>query len=120
MAWVLNDPPPRYGEELAECQRYQLLSGDDTDTGSLCALSLSHFSNGGTYRCFLPTPVTLRGTPVIIGTPFLYSVATDQKVNGGTVSIHSVQNNGVLLDVTGVSQPVYVWFANRSGVDCNL
>lgn len=22
MAWVLNDPPPRYGEELAKCQYY--------------------------------------------------------------------------------------------------
>lgn len=109
--WVLNDPPPNYALELTKCQRYQMF-------GTICADYLSKYNE--VYRCFLPLPVTLRGTPTVVGTPNFYSVATDLTVIGPTVLVHEVTENGVLLDITGATQPVYVWFATDSGVDANL
>lgn len=61
MTWILNDPPPKFGAELAECQRYQIN----------CNLSNSPYARFGigavhttTYAFVqVPIPVTMRGRP---------------------------------------------------------
>lgn len=61
MAWLLNDPPPRYGEELAKCQRYALgLNSHKT--------SYSRFGEGQAYAAnaasiLIPLPVSMRARP---------------------------------------------------------
>lgn len=61
--WVLNDPPPKYGEELAKCQRYQ------TDL-NIFHSGYARFGLGYAYAETLayvqiPLPTTIRAFPTV-------------------------------------------------------
>ncbi len=57
--WVLNDPPPDYGQELAKCQRYQQVI-------SATASFRSSFYQPNFIAFTIPCPVTLRCTPALV------------------------------------------------------
>ena len=62
--WMLNDPPPNKAQELAKCQRYQVvlntnLGGAYTPFGTGVVIS-QNFA-----RVIIPLPATLRATPTI-------------------------------------------------------
>ena len=107
--WKLFEIPD-YSEDLAKCQRYGLFSGD----GMLESVPLT-----GGYA-MMPTPVTLRAKPVIVGNVVVYDMNTNQPIPDTTVSVHSVMGNGVLLQVSGTNGLVYVYFPNGSGLLAEL
>lgn len=113
MAWILNDPPPKFWAELAECQIYQLIAD-----APMYALYLSSSSS---YKyCLLPLPVTPRGNPTIIGIPVAVRIENGQVLSGASVSTYQVSGNGVVLRVSGASEPCNVCFPVGSGLDFNL
>ena len=58
---LANDPPADYGEQLALCQRYyQKISRDPIGVGYI-------ISTGTTAYIAVPTPVTMRTTPTLVG-----------------------------------------------------
>jgi len=58
---LANDPPADYGEQLALCQRYyQTISHDPVGTGYISGA-------GTTAYITVPTPVTMRTTPTLVG-----------------------------------------------------
>lgn len=62
--WILNDPPPKFGAELAECQRYQI-------NCNLLNSAYARFGIGivrsSTYAYVqVPIPVTMRGKPTAL------------------------------------------------------
>lgn len=61
MAWVLNDPPPRYGEELAECQRYQPFLSNNNGHGSPIGIGGAFSTKDAVI--YIPTPVTIAKRP---------------------------------------------------------
>lgn len=103
---------PDYGETLARCQRYGLFSG----TSDLNAVPLS------IGQAFLPTPVTMRAKPVIVGTPVVYNADTNSEVAGALVSVINVKQNGVVLQISGASAPErgYVLFPASTGLSAEL
>lgn len=112
--WVLNDPPPKYGKALNECQRYQIISDNN-----LYAPYLS--TSAGSRYCLLPLPTTPREvTPSIIGNPVVCSVATDLPISGASIISRFMSINGVVLRVSGGTEPCYVNFPTVSGLDFNL
>lgn len=58
--WVLNDPPPNKGLELAKCQRYQMVY---VYGGTIVGTALFYSSTSAYYSIFLP--VDMRASPVI-------------------------------------------------------
>lgn len=109
--WNLFETPD-YGETLARCQRYGLFSG----TSDLNAVPLS------IGQAFLPTPVTMRAKPVIVGTPVVYNADTNSEVAGALVSVINVKQNGVVLQISGASAPErgYVLFPASTGLSAEL
>lgn len=101
-----------FGETLARCQRYGLFSG----TSDLNAVPLS------IGQAFLPTPVTMRAKPVIVGTPVVYNADTNSIADGAIVSIIGVKQNGVVLQISGLSAPErsYVLFPTSTGLSAEL
>jgi len=117
--WVLSDPPPNKALESAKCQRYQIF-------GELVGSKLWHnTSYAGSF--FVPTPVSLRIKPSLIGSikyyktheepadfPSASSVVLNKMGNGIYVyvdshdeSIHFDEIYGILIDT-------------QSGFDANL
>ena len=103
---------PDYGETLARCQQYGLFSGEN----ALYAVPLS------IGQAFLPTPVTMRAKPVIVGTPVVYNADTNSEATGAMVSVLNVTQNGVLLQLSGASAPTrgYVLFPAGTGLSAEL
>ena len=62
--WVLNDPPPDYGEELAKCQRYfmRFVGVDDTRQGGILFRS---GADSTTINVSVPLHVTMRANPTV-------------------------------------------------------
>lgn len=56
MSWILNDAPPKYGEELAECQRYFYRLSGQRFRLSGCTLNSLYFD--------IPLPA-MRARPAI-------------------------------------------------------
>ena len=118
LGWIDDDgnvhlfETPDYGEELARCQRYGLFSG----ASDLNAVPMS------IGQAFLPTPVTMRAKPVIVGTPVVYNADTNNVADGAIVSIIGVKQNGVVLQISGLSAPErsYVLFPISTGLSAEL
>ena len=104
--WVLNEIPD-YATELLKCQRY-LLYGPIEATNQT-----------GTYS-LLPTPIRMRAKPSILGTPKVYTVATNRLVDQATVSVTSVINNCVILRATGTTEQCYIAFTSEAGLTAEL
>lgn len=69
MAWVLNDPPPRYGEELAECQRMVINLTQGADAYKEFAVGFANIASPNTLKVIVPLPIGMRSrpTPIVIG-----------------------------------------------------
>lgn len=64
--WVLNDPPPNFQQELAKCQRYQVVYNF---TEQYQTVGTGSFNGTGKYvYVSISLPVPLRGKPVITST----------------------------------------------------
>lgn len=99
MSWVLNDPPPKFGAELAECQRYYL-------PGNIYgSLIWKYAPDKGAY--FIPTPVEMRGTPTIIGEV--------KAKRAGSLNDVIIQANQI--DVYLHSNGIYLYLKNQSGIN---
>lgn len=105
--WVLNEVP-EYGGQLAGCQRYALLSQGIMESVPMCQGFI-----------FVPTPVTMRSKPVIVGAPSVWAFETNAQIPDATVSVHSIMPNGVLLSTTA-TVPAYVYFGAGSGLSADL
>lgn len=94
--WVLNEIP-KFGDQLAECQRYALvLRGAEQFYGGKV------FNTDATkVDIFIPTPVTMRTTPVFsqIETPPVLQIITGHGVFSVTqLTVHDKTTNGVSLE----------------------
>lgn len=91
--WVLNEIP-NYGEGLARCQRY-LVPLDNL--ARYRAISV----DTNTIDFFIPTPITMRATPVL--QPFsatVFPFNSSSGVSGFSFSIIDKSSNGVYLRAT--------------------
>lgn len=105
--WVLNEMPD-YGEQLRRCQEYALLSQGIMEGVPMCQGFI-----------FVPTPVTMRSKPVIVGAPSVWAFENNTQVPNATVSVHSVMPNGVLLATTA-TVPAYLFFPAGAGLSADL
>lgn len=108
--WVPTNVPP-YSAELAKCQRFLLLAESG---GILESLPMT------VGLAILPTPVTMRASPIIIGYVSAYSFNGNLIISGATVVVSSLMSNGVLLAISGASEPAYVYFASGTGLSCEI
>lgn len=105
--WVLNEVP-EYGEQLRRSQEYALLSQGIMESVPMCQGFI-----------FVPTPVTMRSKPVIVGAPSVWAFENNTQVPNATVSVHSVMPNGVLLTTTA-TVPAYLFFPAGAGLSADL
>lgn len=61
MSWILNDPPPKFGAELAECQRYFVRIG--IRSGISAGFFIPYNSHNGNY--VIPVPQPMRANPTV-------------------------------------------------------
>lgn len=121
--WVLNDPPPDYGLELAKCQRYQLvLMGSQFNQ----FVGIGYCYAVGELLAFFPTPVTLRSIPTIVmGTIRFVGVTGGMQVFTITPSmIRSVthESNGITgtFDVPSINAGIGWLDVSNIILDANL
>lgn len=64
--WVLNDPPPNFQQELAKCQRYQLvLPGHSGAVSQFCIYGIGVSAYSDRCGISIVTPVSMRAKPTI-------------------------------------------------------
>ena len=107
--WNLFETPD-YGETLARCQQYGLFTGDGIMESVPMTVGFA----------VLPTPVTMREKPVIVGNISVYGVNTNIIIPGTSVSVHSLMKNGVLLQINGANELAYVYFDRGTGLSSEL
>ena len=110
--WVLNEIPD-FGEQLRRCQRY-LFSTRGT-TNYVCAGS-GYISVDGTEAIIVvPTPVSLRATPVCMVNGILHvDTSYGECVTGNNVSLLNVGNGslGIRMKIIGSAtpkSPCFMW-----------
>lgn len=108
-AWqLLPQPESDYATQLAKCRKYLLMGNMES----------THFVGG---MAFLPTPVSMRTVPVIVGTPMAYTVSTNTPQPDVALSVFSTfMYNGVIVNYAGAAGPCYVFFPAGSGLSCEL
>ena len=97
--WVLNDAPPNFQQELAKCQRYQIVL--DAETKAIGRIGGSNAGNA-----LIPTPVTMRVDPTASGTygVELLKDGTSYSHTGGILC--ALRENGILATVIGISPSI--------------
>ena len=108
--WVLNEIPD-YGEQLARCQRRQVIGGFRASPITC---------TGESAYVFCSTPVSLAKdvSPSLIGTWHAAKLSNNTNV-GTSISISKIDENGFTLQVSGCNEPCYV-YTDNGGIDCNL
>lgn len=95
-AWVLNDPPPDYGEELAKCQRYlQIMRGGE----NAFVLGPGFMNTATEARFTVPLSVPMAAINQIVeDSSFVFNVGGTW-VTTGISSIHIInqQDNGLYM-----------------------
>lgn len=120
--WVLNDLP-NFQQELAKCQRHQVLLGSLTGNTNIC-LVLSD-STTKAYG-FLNTPVPLRINPTILQSSNLSLLSsTLQEIPVTKIQALVIGNSGLYFDVTasGLTANTVYWLRIKLGgiiLDANL
>lgn len=96
--WVLNEIP-KFGDQLAECQRYCLKIGSFSPYH--CSLGTGLARDTQYVSLTIPTPVTMRTVPVLVSSPVGFTLRhSDSKVFGGTEFIvDAVSQNSIMLKV---------------------
>ena len=110
--WVLNEIP-NYQQELAKCQRYQLIA-------TTCMTAPYYHTRSNIVAAFLPTPVTLRIKPSLIGAPTIYTISSNTLVKNASIAVNALNNNGISFNITGATEPCYIFFGTGKGLDANL
>lgn len=110
--WVLNEIPD-FGEQLRRCQRYLFSTRGTTDY--VCAGS-GYISVDGTEAIIVvPTPVSLRATPVCMVNGILHvDTSYGECVTGNNVSLLNVGNGslGIRMKIIGSAtpkSPCFMW-----------
>ena len=85
------------GEELTKCQRYGVFLG----SSELVATPLC------VGYAFLSTPVSLRATPVLVGSASVYGIDGNRDYTA-SASISEMLPNGVIFKITGTTDLAYV------------
>lgn len=99
MAWWLNDTPPKFGAELAECQRKQVVYGSKQRFFGICSIDNNSIGQG-----ILFTPVKLDKVPTIAqGSLHAYNGVNNIDIDG--FSVVGVGPTGVWLTVHFATTP---------------
>ena len=110
--WVLNEIPD-FGEQLRRCQRY-LFSARGT-TNYVCVGSGYISADGTEAVIVVPTPVSLRATPVCMVNGILHvDTSYGECVTGNNVSLLNVGNGslGIRMKIIGSAtpkSPCFMW-----------
>lgn len=88
--WELSDAPPNFGEELAKCQRYQMVF-------NIIERIPYSYMNPNKIDFFVPTPATLRATPTLSPNHMSVLNQSGTEQEGFTFSVFSVNPNGVMV-----------------------
>ena len=108
--WVLNEIPD-FGEQLRRCQRY-LFSARGT-TNYVCVGSGYISADGTEAVIVVPTPVSLRATPVCMVNGILHvDTSYGEGVTVNNVSLLNVGNGsvGIRMKITGSATPKSLCF----------
>ena len=93
--WVLNDPPPNYQQELAKCQRYQLVLGNSvySPIGMFIQSTPNHIG------LYITTPVSLRTTPAISAHGQFRAISPGENIVIGFANNFwgNVDSNGIMI-----------------------
>ncbi len=95
--WVLNDPPPNFQQELAKCQRYQLvLSSTDSNSGvGVCSVETDTSA-----QALISLPITMRSKPAVTYTGN-WGVLINGSINAvSAISMVSINNNAIICQLT--------------------
>lgn len=118
--WVLNDPPPNFQQELAKCQRYQIVFDRCNNILGRTEADLN------SAWIAIPTPVTMRGNGVV-------TIPDGIGICGNGTYVHNIpvngipfiaEQNGVLFKITadmtaiGKAAPINGW-SNTILLDSN-
>lgn len=98
--WVLNEIP-NYAEELAKCQRYQVVFNSKSASGFYIGTGVANAVT--TARIFVPIPVSMRAKPTIVKEG---AWAVSNGIGGYDLESMSVQDsadNGVHVLISGAS-----------------
>ena len=107
-AWkLLPQPESDYATQLSKCQRYLLMGPINAPVWCL-------------GYAFLPTPVTIRANPAIIGKPTINSVESNAAHPDAIATVKGIVNNGVLFSLQNVAETCYLYFPAGSGISCEL
>ncbi len=107
-AWqLLPQPESDYATQLVKCQRYLLMGPINAPVWCL-------------GYAFLPTPVTIRANPAIIGKPAINSVESNTAYPDAIAAAIGIVNNGVLFSLQNVTETCYLHFPAGSGISCEL
>lgn len=110
--WILNEIPD-FGEQLRRCQRY-LFSARGT-TNYVCAGSGYISVDGTEATIVVPTPISLRATPVCMVNGILHvDTSYGEGVTGNNVSLLNVGNGslGIRMKIIGSAtpkSPCFMW-----------
>ena len=96
--WVLNEIPD-YGEQLARCQRYQLVINSNSKTN--CYIGTGFANGSTTARVFISTPASLRVKPAITVQGVWTAANGVSSDPVGTIAIGDAAINGVHLMLSG-------------------
>ena len=118
--WVLNDPPPNYGEELAKCQRYYYVSEKSTDSSEFGASGLFAYSDTLLVGN-LPFPVRMQRRPDVQIVKFydLYSGAIIDG-SGKSALSYTADAIGSIYTTTAGTFTQGHWYGVRLIADANL
>lgn len=103
---LLNDPPQDYGTELAKCQRYLLRLIDPAVSGQKY-LATGIATSTASFYALMPTPVTMRASPVAIVSFAAGSLLAYGAVNGAlersipvtSLSVFGKSEHGIILKI---------------------
>lgn len=63
--WVLNDPPPNLQQELAKCQRYQIVLNSSGNLDAAVGMGAGHSQVSVDAVILVPVPVEMRVNPTL-------------------------------------------------------
>ena len=123
--WVLNDPPPNYQQELAKCQRYQVVLNTDSDF--FCNFGIAQGFNNTCAIALLSLPVSLRARPSISKQGILALEVNQNSYAVTGVACNTWSGNNLAVSVYGENLDATEIFKFRSNdtegrliIDANL
>lgn len=105
-SWVLSDPPPNKLQELAKCQRYQVVFGYRKTTFTNATYIGTGYAIDGTMaRFFIDTPVPLYTKPAVIVDGFCVTNGLKRASidSAGVLWIPTQDKTGVQVNYSGGS-----------------